>query len=58
MLASSGSVASAEPEPSGVSEETAPLAVETLIPLKDADKLPAPSFETVPDGQPVSSSSP
>jgi uncharacterized protein YrrD len=36
-------------------EKTAPL--ESAVPLKDADKLSTPSFETVPDGQPVSSSS-
>jgi sporulation protein YlmC with PRC-barrel domain len=54
LMVTSGTVAAAPT----VSEETAPLVVETPVPLKDADKLPAPSFETVPDGQPVSSSSP
>jgi sporulation protein YlmC with PRC-barrel domain len=58
MLATSGAVGTVEPEQPSVSEETAPLAMEKPVPLKDADKLPAPSFETVPDGQPVSSSSP
>jgi len=58
MLVSSGTLASADVEASPVSEETKPLAVGTPLALKDADRLPAPSFETVPDGQPVSSSSP
>jgi sporulation protein YlmC with PRC-barrel domain len=36
-------------------DETAPL--ETAVPLKEADTLSTPSFETVPDGHPVSSPS-
>ena len=36
-------------------EKTAPL--EPSVPLKEADKLSTPSFETVPDGHPVSTSS-
>jgi sporulation protein YlmC with PRC-barrel domain len=58
MLVNSGAVASADAEESPVaSEETKPLVVEAPVPLKDADKLPAPTFEPVADGQPVSSSS-
>jgi len=39
------------------SEETKPLETPS-VPLKDADKLPKPSFEPVPDGHPVSTSNP
>jgi hypothetical protein len=35
----------------GLAEETAPLDVR--LPLKEADRLPAPAFEQVPDGKPV-----
>jgi uncharacterized protein YrrD len=48
----------AEPAPEAAraaEEKTVPL--EPSVPLKDADKLSKPSFETVPDGQPVSTSS-
>jgi sporulation protein YlmC with PRC-barrel domain len=37
----------------GPTEETAPLEA-AAVPLKDADKMPKPNFETVPDGHPVS----
>jgi len=55
MLVTSGTV---EATVESVEEETKPMTLEAPVALKDADKLPAPSFETVPDGQPVSSSSP
>ncbi len=47
--------ADAAPEAVSPTEETALL--ETSVPLKNADKLSTPSFETVPDGHPVSTTS-
>lgn len=57
MMVTSGHVnaldlasAANEEETAGL-ETTSPLAVR--MPLKDADRLPAPTYEQVPDGQPV-----
>jgi sporulation protein YlmC with PRC-barrel domain len=59
MMLSSGTPEPVEPAepaaPSAATEETAPI--ETPVTLKDADKLPVPSFEPVPDGQPASTRS-
>jgi sporulation protein YlmC with PRC-barrel domain len=59
MLISSGVAETGEtagtPEPEATTaEDTTPI--ETPVTLKNADKLPAPTHETVPDGQPVSTS--
>jgi uncharacterized protein YrrD len=49
MIVTTGQVAARDVAP----EETAPLEVEPPLPLKEEDRLPAPSFETVPDGHPA-----
>jgi len=56
MMVSTGHVSEVEVAPApqpAASEETAPLDVR--MPLKDADRLPAPTYEPVENGQPVSS---
>jgi len=60
MMVSTGHVSEVEVEAEAEAaaqpaafEETAPLDVR--IPLKDADRLPAPTYEPVENGQPVSS---
>jgi hypothetical protein len=47
MIVTTGHVKALEIAP----EETAQL--EVRVPLKDADRLPAPTFEDMQDGQPV-----
>jgi uncharacterized protein YrrD len=47
MMVSTGRVKAVEP----TTEATTPLDVR--MPLKDEDRLPAPTYEQVPDGQPV-----
>jgi sporulation protein YlmC with PRC-barrel domain len=49
MIVTTGRVPELETTPQ--LEETGPLDVR--LPLKEADRLPTPSFEPVPDGQPV-----
>jgi len=60
QAAESGATAGAEsasetPAHEKIEEKTA--ALDSTLPLKDADRLTTPSFETVADGQPVSTSS-
>jgi sporulation protein YlmC with PRC-barrel domain len=54
MIVTTGRVAEIETAPQP--DETSPLDVR--MPLKDADRLPTPSFEAVPDGQPIGSRRP
>jgi uncharacterized protein YrrD len=45
-----------ETEPAAASEATGPI--EDGVPLKHADRVSAPEFETVPDGQSVAAGQP
>jgi sporulation protein YlmC with PRC-barrel domain len=54
MLVATGRVKEL-PVPAAASEDTTPLSLR--MPLKTDDRLPAPDYEHVPDGQPVSAHS-